>query len=282
MMPMVKGAPTRPVLRYHGGKWRLAPWVISHFPQHGIYTEAFGGGASVLLRKPRVTGEVYNDLDGEIVNLFRVLRNPSQARELERLLRLTPFAREEFDGAYLTDGDPIEQARRTLIKSYMGFGADGITNTFGTGFRANATRSYGTPAGDWSSYPGAIAAITARLSGITIENRPAIEVLRQHDSPATLHYVDPPYPHVTRTRPTHHCYRFEMSDDDHRELGAVLRSLKGMIVLSGYPCDLCDQELYPDWTRFERKAHGDGATIRTEVAWLNSAAVEHQQRQLPL
>src|SRR3990167_11343170 len=105
--------PTRPVMRYHGGKWRLAPWVIEHFPEHRVYTEAFGGGASVLMRKPRSYAEVYNDLDGEIVNVFRVLRDPSQARELERLLRLTPFARSEFETSYITDGDPLEQARRT-------------------------------------------------------------------------------------------------------------------------------------------------------------------------
>lgn len=96
-LTVVKDEVVRPLLRYHGGKWRLAPWIISFFPDHRIYTEAYGGAASVLLRKKRSYAEVYNDLDGEIVNLFRVLRNPAQARELIRLVALTPFAREEFE-----------------------------------------------------------------------------------------------------------------------------------------------------------------------------------------
>src|SRR3954471_8601570 len=101
--------PTRPVLRYHVGKWILAPWIISHFPSHRVYTEAFGGAASVLMRKPRSYGEVYNDLDGEIVNLFHVLRGP-RAGELIASLRLTPFARIEFEESYETAADPVEQA----------------------------------------------------------------------------------------------------------------------------------------------------------------------------
>src|SRR5690606_37285917 len=111
----------RPVLRYHGGKWNLAPWSISHFPKHRIYVEPFGGAASVLLRKPRTDSEVYNDLYGEVVNLFRVLRNPTQARELIRIVTLTPYSRQEFEDAYIADGDPIEQARRTLVRAYLGF-----------------------------------------------------------------------------------------------------------------------------------------------------------------
>jgi len=112
-------APTRPVLRYHGGKWRLASWIISHFPPHRVYVEPFGGAASVLLRKPRSYAEVYNDMDGEIVNVFRVLRDPARARELERVLRLTPFAREEFELSYIRDEDPIEQARRTIVRAFI-------------------------------------------------------------------------------------------------------------------------------------------------------------------
>jgi DNA adenine methylase len=84
----------RPILRWHGGKWMLADWIISHFPHHRIYTEAFGGAGSVLMQKPRCFAEVYNDLNQDVVNLFRVLRHDSQAKDLERALRLTPFARD--------------------------------------------------------------------------------------------------------------------------------------------------------------------------------------------
>lgn len=265
-------APTRPILRYHGGKWRLAPWIIAHFPPHRVYVEPYGGAASVLLRKPRSYAEVYNDLDGEIVNLFRVLRDPAQARELERLLRLTPFARAEFEQAYLSDGDPIEQARRAIARSFMGFGSDSLFQV--SGFRANSNRSGTTPAHDWAHYPDVLPAMVERLRGVVIENRPASEVIRQHDSTTTLHYVDPPYVAQTRSylRQAKYAYRFEMTDDDHRELASVLREAHGMVVISGYPCDLYDNELYPDWQRVERPAFADGARRRTEVLWLSPGA----------
>lgn len=259
----------RPLLRYHGGKWMLAPWIISHLPSHRIYVEPYSGAASVLLRKPRSYAEVINDLDGEIVNLFRVLRNPAQARELVRLLKMTPFAREEFELSYQSDGDPIEQARRSVTRSFMGFGST-WSGQWPTGFRANSKRSGTTPAHDWKNYPAALSAIIDRLRGVTIENRTALEVVLHHDDPRTLHYVDPPYPNETRSdRWAGRAYRHEMTDDDHRELAEVLHSVQGMVVISGYGCDLYDRELYPDWRRVEKETHADGARDRTEVLWLS-------------
>lgn len=99
--------PTRPIMRYYGGKWRLAPWIIQHFPPHLVYVEPFGGAGSVLLQKPRSRGEIWNDLAGEIVNVFRVLRNRKKAAELERTLRLTAFARAELELAFDPDGDTV-------------------------------------------------------------------------------------------------------------------------------------------------------------------------------
>jgi DNA adenine methylase len=261
----------RPVLRYHGGKWLLAPWVISHFPRHRVYVEPFGGAASVLLRKQRAYAEVYNDLDGEIVSLFRVLRDPLLAQRLEQLLRLTPFARTEFDESYEPCADPVENARRTVVRSFMGFGSAGMLAA-GTGFRSCSNRSGTTPAHDWKNYPDCLAAMTVRLQGIVVENRPACEVLQQYDSSRTLHYVDPPYPKSTRGKRHATCYRHEMIDADHSDLLTVLRGLAGMVVLSGYPCDLYDNALL-DWHRIERKALADGAHERTEVLWLSPNAV---------
>jgi DNA adenine methylase len=259
-------APTRSVLQYHGGKWRLASWIISHFPPHRIYVEPFGGAASVLLRKPRSHVEVYNDLDSEIVNVFRVLRDPASARELERVLRLTPFAREEFELSYIRDEDPIEQARRTIVRSFMGFGSAALNRT--TGFRAKAIRSGTTPSREWAHYPDQIGAFVERLRGVVIENRPAIEVIRQHDSRETLHYVDPPYVHAARCAGMADNYRHEMTDDDHRELAEVLRSVRGAVVVSGYPTPLYE-ELYAGWRMVARSAYADGTQRRTEALWLS-------------
>lgn len=257
----------RPVVRWHGGKWLLAPWIISHFPPHRVYTECFGGGASVLLRKDRAYAEVYNDLDGKIVNLFRVMRSP-RAMELVDALRMTPFARDEFMSAYDPSDDPVESARRLIVRSFMGFGSNGHERS--TGFRANSNRSGTTPARDWLNYPDSLELAIERTRGVTIENRPAIEVILAHDVPDALHYVDPPYILDTRTDKAPD-YAHELTDDDHRALLTSLDAVEGMVILSGYPSPIYDDAL-PHWLRVERTALADGARKRTEVLWINPAA----------
>jgi DNA adenine methylase len=258
---------TRPALRWHGGKWLLAPWILEHFPEHRVYVEPFGGAASVLIRKPRSYAEVYNDLDGDVVSFFRVLRS-ERAGELIASLRLTPFAREEFLTAYDKASDPVEEARRLVIRSFMGFGSDGFNRDRPTGFRANSSRSGTTPAHDWVNYPDSLREIVERLQGVCIESRPAIDVMKQHDAPTTLHYVDPPYMHDTRK--SGHRYRHEMDAEAHGELLGTLLRLEGIVVLSGYPHALYDAAL-SKWWRVERKALADGARPRTEVIWMNRA-----------
>lgn len=266
---------TRPALRYHGGKFRLAKWISSFFPPHLVYVEPFGGGASVLLQKQRSHAEIYNDLDAELNNFFAVARD--RGDELRKALYLTPFSRAEFEQAYQPHPEPLEQARRTVIRSFMGFGSGGESGKR-TGFRCNSSRSHTTPAHDWMNYPEALPAITERLRGVTLECRDAAAVIAQHDAPRTLIYADPPYVFSTRTRmltqPSYQQwsgYRHEMTDAEHVALAELLHKVKGMVVLSGYPCDLYDRELYSGWERHERKALADGARNRTEVLWLNAA-----------
>lgn len=254
---------SRPVLRWHGGKWILAPWIISHFPEHRCYVEPFGGAASVLIRKRRSYNEIYNDLDDEVVNLFNVLRGDTAAR-LTELLRLTPFASDEFFSAYDACKDPVERARRTIVRAYMGFGGNGVHRK--TGFRSNSNRRGTTPARDWVNYPDCLGATVERLRGVVILNRDAMEVMEAHDTETTLHYVDPPYVHGTRDAGTD--YAHELTDGQHDELLAFLKTLKGKVVLSGYPDQRYDETL-SDWRRVDRKAFADGARERTEVLWMN-------------
>ncbi len=284
-------APTRPVLRWHGGKWLLAPWIIEHFPAHQVYVEPFGGAGSVLMRKERSYAEVWNDLDGDVVNLFRVLRS-DRASELITALRLTPFSREEFEIAYLTIADPMEAARRLVVRSFMGFGSNGHNVKAKTGFRANSNRSGTTPAHDWVNYPDSLATVIERLQGVTIEHRDAVEVALQHDQPETLHYFDPPYVAETRSLKNPYdikyrggMYAHEMSTEDHTALLDALRSLKGMVVLSGYPHPSYEAAL-GDWHRVSREALADGARPRTEVLWINPHCAarlraEQAQHDLP-
>lgn len=265
---------TRPVVRWFGGKWLLAPWIVSHFPAHRVYVEPFGGGGSVLLRKPRAYAEVYNDLDAEIVNLFRVLRDEGQAARLIELLRLTPFARAEFEASYDAAGEPVEDARRFVVRSFMGHGANAHNPNVSTGFRSYANQNGRHPAKDWMNYPQALASAVERLQGVTVESRDALKVMAAHDAEATLHYVDPPYVWATRARSDRQrSYVHELDDAGHILLLQQLVDLQGMVVLSGYPCDLYDDTL-TGWRRIERAALADGARERTEVLWLNPACAE--------
>lgn len=261
-------SPTRPLLRYHGGKWVLASWIVPHFPEHRIYVEPFGGAASVLLRKPRSYAEVYNDLDSEVVNLFRVVRD--RGDELARAVELTAFSRDEYYAAIEVTEDPLESARRLVVRSFMGFGSDAHNPQTRSGFRAISYRSNTTGATDWRNYPTSLAGVVGRLRGVTIENRPAIQVMRCHDTLQTLHYCDPPYVHSTRMTNAHSpsCYAHEMTDADHAELAECLRGLQGMVIVSGYDCELY-QDLYADWRTVERRALADGARERTETLWFS-------------
>ncbi|MBX9901450.1 MAG: DNA adenine methylase [Burkholderiaceae bacterium] len=259
-----------PAIRYHGAKFRLAPWIMSFFPDHQCYVEPFGGAAGVLLNKPRAYAEVYNDLDRQVVNFFEVLRNPITRARLIEAVVMTPYAREEFDAAWESSDCPIENARRLAIRAQMGFGSAGATKG-STGFRVDTKRDYGTAQDSWVQYPNALATAGKRFAGVLIENRPAVEVMQSHDAPTTLHFVDPPYVFSTRKMKKSGCYQHEMSDADHLNLIETLLNLKGFVVLSGYPSDLYQSRL-AGWEKFEtasRISSARGTALRTECVWIN-------------
>lgn len=272
---------TRPAMRYHGAKFRLAGWIQQFFPAHQCYVEPFGGAAGVLLQKPRSYAEVYNDLDGDIVNFFRVLQAPDTRARLLELVQLTPYARAEFDLAWEPTDDPVERARRTAIRAQMGFAPTAAT-AGSAGFRANTTREYSLPVNEWTDYPQSIAAAGQRFTGVIIENGDASRVMSRHDAATTLHFVDPPYVHETRVRPSRaRNYRHEMTDADHLALLAHLAGLRGMVVLCGYDSDLYNDNL-PGWKRHATAAYASGqrgAKVRTEVVWLNPACADALARE---
>lgn len=281
----------RPVLRWHGGKFRLAPWILSFFPPHKCYVEPYGGAGSVLMLKPKLPAEVYNDLEGSVVNVFRVLRDPEQAQRLRELLELTPFARLELKAAYEATDDPVEWARRTIVLSFQGHGSDSVTRGYTTGFRGKLSNGRAMPSQSWATWPETIPAFTDRLRGVVIEQVKAIRLIRRLDGEGVLFYVDPPYLHSTRSTKgkgaksqNRHGYKHEMSIAGHRELLKALKTVKGMVVLSGYPSPHYDRAL-KGWSRYETETLADGAKKRTEVLWLNPAAqraLDEQNRQLSL
>lgn len=254
----------RPIVRYHGGKWKLAEWISSHFPPHRLYTELFGGGASVLLRKERSYAEVYNDLDGRMVNLFRVMRDDSE--RLAELCANTLFSRVEFVLSFEQSPNAIEDARRVLVRSAMGFGSNAI-NHKSTGFRADWRPAGGISAHNWSSLVEQFRSISDRLAGVIIEQRCAFELLQKYDDPLALHYIDPPYPKDTRSD-NGDDYRFEMDESDHRRLWQVARQLEGFVVISGYDCDLY-REMGQGWTKATKRSRKDSGRFAEESIWIS-------------
>ncbi len=265
-----------PPLRYLGSKWRLADWIIAQFPPHKVYVEPFAGGASVFFRKHRSVLEVINDMDGEVVNFFQVLR--TRTEELLTQIKLTPWAREEYMLALepADESDVIERARRFYVALNQSFGSTLIYNS---GWRHQCVSDMRTPLVDtWRRMDGLLAA-AERLKDAQIDKRPATDVIQTYDGGNTLFYVDPPYPLRSRADKGRKRYRMEMDNDDHRLLAEVLHGVDGMVILSGYGCELYD-DLFGDWARIEKSTTTNGNSSAIEVLWLNDAAVDHNK--LPL
>lgn len=272
---------TSPLMRYHGAKWRLAPWVLSFFPKHKYYVEAFGGSAAVLLQKERVYGEVYNDLDQGIFNLFKVLRNPDDKNKLKEACRLTPFSRDEFNLAYEKTDCPIEQARRTLFRAYAGFGSASATKGK-SGFRTDIFRDYRNPSHLWQDLPNKLDTIAQRLLGVAIENKDALKVIELYDNEDTLFYLDPPYVLDTRTTGANSYYRHELTNEQHQQLIELAINLKGYVIISGYQHNIYDKLLDHGWVKHEKKARissNRGTATRIECVWLNPKTIAQQPQQ---
>jgi DNA adenine methylase len=256
---------SRPVLRWHGGKWKLAPWIIGHFPSHRFYFEPFGGAGSVLLRKPPALVEIYNDLDDRLVNFFRVLRDDDRRRALLRALSLTPFAEAEYITALEPClDDPVEDARRLAVRQAFAHGTDSARRA--SGFRIEVFSDFKRGPYEWRRYSRALARTTNRLRNVCISKRDWKALMRRA-SADTLIYLDPPYVPDTRCDGSR-AYAHELTAAAHDDLLSYVASAPGMIILSGYPHDSYDAAL-PAWQRVEKATFADGARPRTEVLWIN-------------
>ena len=257
--------PTRPISRYYGGKWRLAPHIIACIPKHHVYVEPFAGLLSVFLQKPRATCEVVNDLDDEVVNVFAMLRD--RGAELVKSLELTPYSRTEYVRAYEQADCSLENARRFLFRCTAGIGTNSAMKR--NGFRTSLCDIKHATATSWANLPPHLAAIIARLRGVIIENRPAMQVMSQYDAEHTLHYVDPPYLATTR-KGRAQGYKHEMNTEaEHMELLEFLKALKGKVILSGYASALYDR-LLPDWYACPLSRGRDQTNKATkEKLWMN-------------
>ena len=259
--------PNKPLLRYPGGKFRAAKNIIPYLPDHRLFVETHCGGGSVTLQKQPSYSEILNDIDGEVVNLFRVLQNFSQARRLRYKLKYTPCSDQEFELAYEPTKDPVERARRLLVRSWMSSHPVGVTRH--TGFRANGKYLKDKNiALTWRRLVDELEVIINRLQSVVITSGPANTIMDRYDTSETLFYVDPPYPFSPRRD---RLYKHEMNNTDHVELAKKLHELEGMAVVSGYHCELYD-ELFSDWHVVEFAAHAHLMAERTEVLWISPNA----------
>lgn len=269
MLTALGGA--RQVLKYPGSKAALRGEIVSHFPDHTTYVEAFGGGASALLFKPPSTVEYYNDLDGMLADFFRILRQ--DGAELQRLIHYveyTPYARSELKLARKTlkegSGDQAEVMRAMLVCAWMSRMA--MLHDSTTGWLSHKTEAKEVMR--WEQLPDRLRDAAKRLKHVFIENRPAVQLMKSLDGRETLFYLDPPYPSATLNarNKVDNYYRHAMTDSDHEELLSVANSLKGSAILSGYRCRLYDRML-KHWYRIDLPHHTAMGAKKTECLWMN-------------
>lgn len=251
------------VLKYPGAKSRLADWIVGNMPKHDVYLEPYAGSLSVLLSKPRCHIETVNDLHGEVVNFFRVLRDKPD--ELKQLIKYTPYSRKEYDLAYQECETDIERARRFCVRCWQGFRC---ANLYHNGFKSGQQKNSPNPAMAWKMLPETVTQAAERLQGVQIENLPAIELIKRYDTPDVFIYADPPYLHDTRKK---YLYKHEMSNDEHIEMLEILKRHPGPVMISGYESELYNDFL-SDWRTLRKETRAEGGVKRTEVLWINYAS----------
>ena len=251
------------VLKYPGGKWRIADWIISNFPAHKVYCEPFFGSGGVFFNKCPSVIETINDIDGNIVNLFKVCRE--RPAELAAVLEFTPWSREEYKNCYdMTQGDEVERARRTLVRFHQSFGT---SNSSLSSWRNSQGAGSPRVTAQWRELPKIVFSVCERLRDAQIENVDAFTLIERYNSADTLLYIDPPYLQSIRKR---NLYKHEMDDKRHIELLTLLKASKSKICLSAY-----DNQLYNDmlegWYSVEKRTQAQGGIIRTEKLYMNYA-----------
>jgi DNA adenine methylase len=268
----VSSSRVTPPLKWHGGKWYLAPKIVALMPPHIHYVEPYAGGLSVLLAKdPDGVSEVVNDINGHLSNFWRALQDEQTFVRLQRILEAVPFSEVEWRDSDLSIyfADPVEAAAKFFIHCRQSLA--GRMDTFAPLSRTRTRRRMNEQASAWLNAVEGLPAVHNRLKRVAVLNRDALYVIRQQDGPNTLYYLDPPY--LSETRTADDVYSHEMSPIQHAELLDTIRRCKGKVMLSGYPSPLYDTRL-SDWMRHEfvlpnQAAGGKQKRRMTEVVWCN-------------
>ncbi len=258
------------ILHYPGSKWSMADWIIEHMPEHETYLEPYFGSGAVLFNKSPSTVETVNDIDSQVVNLFRVVRE--RAEELAEKIWWTPHSRQEYYNSYEQSGDELEDARRFLVRCWQAIGAKTSDRT---GWKSCIDANSSHKPKEWRRLPEKILQVAERLKDVQIENQPAMQLLERYRRPNVLIYADPPY--ILETRSKRH-YKHEMTIHDHVELLEALDRHPGPVLLSGYEHPLYDDRL-KHWRRETLQAKAEAGVSRTEIIWINPVAAEQVGQQ---
>lgn len=265
------------LFRYPGAKWALAEWIIQHFPpgyENMVYLEPFCGSSAVFFNKEPSVVETINDLNSDIVNLFRVLRE--QPDDLQRAMALTPYSREEYDNAFNPADDPVEKARRFMVQTTQAIGAKMCGKC---GWRNHKQTKVGGTACKWYGIPDTIGIAAERLKGtsthlVQIEHMDAIRLIERYDSPEVLMYLDPPY--VRSTRKSGKLYQHEMNNAQQADLLALISKSRAKVIISGYKSSLYD-EFLSGWYCDSIMARTTSAALAEEKIWMNYEPSTNEQ-----
>jgi len=256
----------RAVFRFPGGKFFLIKKLLPLIPPHEVYVEVFGGAANLLFNKPPSKVEVYNDINSELVNFFRVLRDDVKWKILQEKLLLTPYSREEFELACREESglDDIERARRFYVRIQQSFSGKG--ETFGYGLSTSKASTY------FHKLYG-FAEFHARIKNMIIENDDFEKIIKRYDSLVTFFFLDPPYlGNLVKGE------FLNMSEDDHRRLVEVLLQIEGKALLCGYRNEIYEKLEKAGWfvkrfrlpTFMPRPDQTSGKRrYRFEYVWMN-------------
>lgn len=250
------------VLKYPGAKNRIAPWICSYIPWHGVYLEPYFGSGAVLFNKEPARIETVNDIDGNVVNFFKVLRD--NQKELVRAIKLTPYARDEYMEAYQDkpEDSDVERARKFAVRCWMGFGC---SNRYRNGFRTSQQQTSPDTTKQWNEFMQTIQEASLRLKDVQIENIDAIELIKRYNTKDVFMYIDPPY--LTNIRKGY-IYKHEMTDEQHIELLETVLQHPGKVMISGYESEMYTEYL-KGWSVVRKNTQAERGLPREEVLWMN-------------
>jgi len=261
-------------LKWHGGKYYLAKKIIALMPPHTHYVEPYAGGLAVLLAKdPNGISEVVNDINGQLINFWRVLRDSEQFAKFERIINFIPLSRQEWEDAAIAQktptGDPVTDAVNFFVLCRQSLA--GRMKSFTPLTRSRTRRGMNGNVSEWLSAVSGLEAVHERLKRVVVENDDALNVIRREDGLNNLFYIDPPYLHETRT--SKDVYQYEMTEQQHEELLNTITKLKAKVMISGYESKLYKKKLM-GWNRHSfnlpnNAAGGDKKQRKEEIVWCN-------------